>query len=95
MIIYLQIEQLKQLYGAVKSTDRKIQCYNRWKTGKEFGQIAGEMGVKAATAEIYVIDEVFVRGNRSDCSKLLSDIGVSREMFNKIKGGLARKYYKN
>ncbi|KXJ08819.1 hypothetical protein AC249_AIPGENE12861 [Exaiptasia diaphana] len=81
----LPITQLQQIYGKTTSSSRKAQCFALWKEGKSFGRIAETLSVKPATAEIYIIDYIFLgNGSKEDQIKMLRELKISKDEFDTV-----------
>ena len=70
---------MKKLYGKVSRTSKKEECFTKWREGLSFKAIAAALSIQEATAEVYIIDMVFVgHAMAHERAKLLQDVGMTQ-----------------
>ncbi|KAJ7315276.1 hypothetical protein OS493_038774 [Desmophyllum pertusum] len=76
--------QLMLMYGKNDRSNRKILVAEEFKKGKSLQEIADQIRVAKATAEIYGIDP-FAAGIPLDHNQLAAELGIEDHQFHAIK----------
>ena len=73
-----------RMYGKNQPSNAKMIAYKLLKSGKNYTEIAGRMGVQESTAAVYTIDAL-AAGAPLDHERMANLLGVTGEMFETIK----------
>lgn len=73
-----------RMYGKNQPSNAKMNAYELLKSGKNYTEIAGRMGVQESTAAVYTIDAL-AAGAPLDHERMANLLGVTGEMFETIK----------
>ena len=80
----LQKKRLIQLYGKNQLSNNKLRIAEEFALGKSLTQLASEMGIAKATAEVYAID-CLAAGRKIDHEQLASFLALTADAFQRIK----------
>lgn len=79
-----ETRRLMRMYGKNQPSNAKMNAYELLKSGKNYTEIAGRMGVQESTAAVYTIDAL-AAGAPLDHERMANLLGVTGEMFETIK----------
>lgn len=85
--LFWQKNELLEMYGKNLPSVKKHLVVQGLKIGKTFDQLAQEMKISRATAEVYAIDSL-AAGQEVDHETIAKSLEINEEDFQRIKGEL-------